>query len=291
MPRDFKKRPTVNGVDVLLTGEGGGGAADLPDLGDVNDAIAPAAGDYLRHDGTDWKDSPIQEGDIPAAIARDAEVAAAYQALSVYDAAGDLLYGSGADASTRLALGTAGQVLKVNSGATAPEWGAGGMTLIAETVLGSAAASITFSSIPATYRHLIIELSGRSDTATTGVENLFMRFNGDSSAIYDWQEHRAEGGTPGSVRVGDDTSHRIGRLVRDSNTAGYVTKVSIRIPSYRDTTFFKGFEGVHGSMFNGSSTVSVHTGNWRSTAAITSITIQATGNFLTGSVASLYGLV
>ena len=40
------------------------------------------------------------------------------------NAAGDLIYGTGNDAFTRLALGTAGQVLKVNSGATAPEWGA-----------------------------------------------------------------------------------------------------------------------------------------------------------------------
>lgn len=37
---------------------------------------------------------------------------------------GDLAYSSAtANTNTRLALGTAGQVLKVNSGATAPEWG------------------------------------------------------------------------------------------------------------------------------------------------------------------------
>lgn len=40
----------------------------------------------------------------------------------VIDAAGDLLYGTGSDAASRLAIGTAGQVLQVNSGETAPEW-------------------------------------------------------------------------------------------------------------------------------------------------------------------------
>jgi hypothetical protein len=40
--------------------------------------------------------------------------------------AGDLLYGTAADTVARLGIGTAGQVLKVNSGATAPEWGAAG---------------------------------------------------------------------------------------------------------------------------------------------------------------------
>jgi hypothetical protein len=36
--------------------------------------------------------------------------------------AGDLLYGTAADTIARLGIGTAGQVLQVNSGATAPEW-------------------------------------------------------------------------------------------------------------------------------------------------------------------------
>jgi hypothetical protein len=40
----------------------------------------------------------------------------------VVTTAGDLIYGTGADAVTRLGIGTAGQVLQVNSGATAPEW-------------------------------------------------------------------------------------------------------------------------------------------------------------------------
>jgi hypothetical protein len=38
--------------------------------------------------------------------------------------AGDILYGTAADTMARLGIGTAGQVLQVNSGATAPEWAA-----------------------------------------------------------------------------------------------------------------------------------------------------------------------
>jgi len=37
--------------------------------------------------------------------------------------AGDIIYGGASGTPTRLAIGTAGQVLKVNAGATAPEWG------------------------------------------------------------------------------------------------------------------------------------------------------------------------
>lgn len=52
--------------------------------------------------------------------------------------AGDVIYGGASGAPTRLAVGTAGQVLTVNAGATAPEWaaatggaGAVGLQLIA----------------------------------------------------------------------------------------------------------------------------------------------------------------
>jgi hypothetical protein len=43
--------------------------------------------------------------------------------LEVLTVQGDLLY-QGASTGQRLAIGTAGQILKVNAGATAPEWGA-----------------------------------------------------------------------------------------------------------------------------------------------------------------------
>jgi hypothetical protein len=42
--------------------------------------------------------------------------------LSAYTAAGDIIYGTGVSTNTRLALGTAGQYLTVNSGASAPQW-------------------------------------------------------------------------------------------------------------------------------------------------------------------------
>lgn len=52
-----------------LTGiSGGGGASDLDDLSDV--AITGAAtADYLRFNGTNWVDSPLQLGDMPAGVA------------------------------------------------------------------------------------------------------------------------------------------------------------------------------------------------------------------------------
>jgi hypothetical protein len=69
---------------------------------------------------------------------------------------GALAYRSAtSNVNTSLAIGTAGQLLRVNSGATAPEWAtvtAGGLTVLASGSLSSTAVNIT--GIPATYKDL-----------------------------------------------------------------------------------------------------------------------------------------
>jgi hypothetical protein len=105
---------------------------------------------------------------------------------TAFDAAGDLVYGTGADTFTKLSLGTAGKVLTVNSGATAPEWatpaGGGGLTLISDTQ-ASANSSITFSSL-GSYKQLILTWYGVKHS--TGGSTFSLRLNNDSTAsIYE----------------------------------------------------------------------------------------------------------
>ena len=99
--------------------------------------------------------------------------------------AGDISYRSSTtNVNTRLALGTAGQVLQVNSGATAPEWAtisSGGMTLISETV-ASANSSITFSGISGSYKQLMLVWHGVRHS-TTG-SSFGLRLNNASTGIY-----------------------------------------------------------------------------------------------------------
>ncbi len=80
----------------------------------------------------------------------------------VVTTAGDLIYGTAADTVARLGIGTAGQVLKVNSGATAPEWGAAGggsgLTLITNATLSSGTNNIN-SCFSATYKTYLIVLT------------------------------------------------------------------------------------------------------------------------------------
>jgi len=68
------------------------------------------------------------------------------KALNPSTTLGDIEYRSAtADTNTRLALGTAGQVLQVNSGATAPEWAtpAGGSTYVGANVYKTATQSVS----------------------------------------------------------------------------------------------------------------------------------------------------
>ena len=84
--------------------------------------------------------------------------------------AGDLLYGTAADTVARLGIGTAGQVLKVNSGATAPEWGAasaGSLTKISTTTFSNVATqdidSVFSSTYDAYYITLLVYAASQAD--------------------------------------------------------------------------------------------------------------------------------
>jgi hypothetical protein len=88
--------------------------------------------------------------------------------------AGDLIKGTGSGTYNRLGIGSTGQVLTVASGA--PSWAtptSGGMTVIATGTLSST--SVVISSIPATYKHLMVSVYGATwDTAN---DSLGLRYN------------------------------------------------------------------------------------------------------------------
>jgi hypothetical protein len=80
------------------------------------------------------------------------DLAAAAIAKSVVTTAGDIIYRNGT-VPTRLAIGTAGQILKVNSGATAPEWGAASTSFdtgFASTTSGEATTSTSYVNLTTT---------------------------------------------------------------------------------------------------------------------------------------------
>lgn len=192
-------------------------------------------------------------------------------------------------------IGSAVAVSDVGSGVAAVTITSGAMTRIAQSVLGVAAASIDFSGIPATYETLVLELMGRGDTAATFVLPQ-LRFNNDSGANYDDHSHYAVGGgaSPASSSNVGATSAAIGGLTAASATANKPGYATIRIPNYAKTVFQK---VAHASVDRFESNVAgglvtqQTAALWRSTAAINRITLSASaGNFIAGTVATLYGI-
>lgn len=195
---------------------------------------------------------------------------------------GDISYRSStANTNTRLALGTAGQVLTVNSGATAPEWktpSSGGMTLISTTTLSGAATNIT--SIPGTYVNLALIIVNYLP-ATDGARILW-RFNNDSNARYSI----TNGGAFSATSI--DFSETQDNAVSES-------LYYLDVPYYSNTTTWKMLYQKFGLNNNPSPSTSVniatyHFGAYNQTAAITEINlISSSGNFTSGT-AYLYGV-
>lgn len=146
---------------------------------------------------------------------------------------GALAYRSAtSDVNTALAIGTAGQVLTVNSGATAPEWAAipagGGMTLLNSggTSLSGSATTVSFTSTG--YVNLQIQVLGVKFAANAN--GYTVRINGDTAAnystmrtnIYDtgptWDPTNSIGATSISVRspLGSSSDYnKLGQMVME----------------------------------------------------------------------------
>ena len=86
---------------------------------------------FLLFNGTDYikvgSTLPISTVPISSGGTGQTTATAAFDALAPTTTQGDTIYYNGTD-NVRLAKGTAGQALVMNSGATAPEWGSAGIT-------------------------------------------------------------------------------------------------------------------------------------------------------------------
>jgi hypothetical protein len=156
-------------------------------------------------------------------------------------------------------------------------------TPLATVTLASAAASVTFSSIPATYRDLVLVSLVLQNT--TGVRQGVLRPNNDSfngTLVY-------LDGNGSAVFTG--TNSIIGTYYLASGPAAN-TPVSVitQIMDYSATDKHKTILNRSGSSFDPTSS---YASRWASTSAITSLVFAPNqgGNFSAGSTFNLYGIV
>jgi hypothetical protein len=154
---------------------------------------------------------------------------------------------------------------------------------IATTTLGSAASTITFSSIPSTYTDLVIVFAG---TATANL-NPLMSFNSDSGTNYSRTYLTGNGSGAFSGRLTSQTSMRL----TDNNLSTTVSLCRISIFSYTSAVN-KTALIEYSSDRNGSGFVERLVGLWRSTASITTVSLStSTSTFAAGTTATLYGIL
>ena len=138
---------TAVNVTSPITGGGSSGAVTIG----INAATTSVVGAVQLSDSTSTTSSVLASTPTATKAAYDLANTASTTATaaipkSTVTTAGDVIYATGSGAVTRLGIGTAGQVLKVNSGATAPEWGAaasgGGKVLQVVSAITSTATTI-----------------------------------------------------------------------------------------------------------------------------------------------------
>lgn len=212
---------------------------------------------------------------------------------TIWDTKGDLAVASGADAGSKLAAGSDYQVLRARAAATAGLEYAGGMTLYSElTASGGSQASLDFTSIPGTGRHLIVEAMVRGDKAAA-FDDFHIRVNGDTGNNYDIQRQSAFQATnAASEALAQSSWLALGQPAAASATAGLFSYYRLLIPYYADTNYRK-LAYLQSSEITANSSGSILVRHealfWRSTSAITQVTLYfAGGNVEDNSRASLY---
>lgn len=166
---------------------------------------------------------------------------------------------------------------------------------IATVTVGSGgAASATFSSIPATYKHLQIRILARTDRSGVDVDNIKINFNSDTGSNY-YKAHTlfGDGSAVYANAEGSGTYTKAFRF-STNNVASSIFGVGIvDILDVDSTNKNKTIRSLGGFDKNGAGEVWFTSGMWFATpAAITSIVLapEAGSNFVQYSHFALYGI-
>lgn len=153
---------------------------------------------------------------------------------------------------------------------------------LATTTLGASASSVTFSSIPASYRDLVLVCVGTSSVNA----NVLCHLNNDTTSNYAWVYMNGNGSTDASGSNSSNTSILVGATAYWINASP--TNSVLQFMDYSATDKHKTVLCRNdGSTRATEATVS----RWKNTAAVNEIDLSLTsGTFAIGSTFSLYGI-
>jgi hypothetical protein len=155
-------------VSSPITGGGNSGAVTIS----IQDGTTAQKGAVQLENST--SSTSTTTAAVPASVKSAYDLANAAIPKSLVDAAGDIIYATANDTVARLAIGTANQQLRVNSGATAPEWftptaSSSGLTLISRTTFSNTASHIVDNCFTSTYKSYLVVFE--SVTAATDTDD------------------------------------------------------------------------------------------------------------------------
>lgn len=156
--------------------------------------------------------------------------------------------------------------------------------LIASNVLSSSASSVTFSSIPATYRDLVLVCEYTSDS---GENFIGIRLNSDSDANY--SQVLAEGSGSAASSSSSTGNGNFNGLV---NLRASTTNRALHIFQIMDYSATDKHKTMLLRANSPASRVNMAAGRWANTAAVNTVTVIAELNQIaSGSTFYLYGIV
>lgn len=166
-------------------------------------------------------------------------------------------------------------------------------TPIATTTVGTSTATVTITSIPSTYTDLVLVSNWRA-TPGSGNISLSMRFNSDSATNYSFTNLLGNGTAQQTNKSNNASLIILNYATPATSTYGlFVTQ----IPNYANMTTFKTCltrDSMNRGGANPAGGVGGTVGLWRSTSAISSITMLTddlgTG-IMSGSSFTLYGIL
>lgn len=162
------------------------------------------------------------------------------------------------------------------------------------TVTGTGSStSLTFSSIPSTYQHLQIRGVSRNTGGSLSYA-IYLTFNGSSTG-YAWHYLKGNGSAASASGAANEVNINLQNAdAGGTSVASTVGTSIIDIHDYASTSKYKTVRALSGTDANTASTgfaISLGSGLWQSTNAISSITITNGYDFFsTNTTFALYGI-
>lgn len=154
--------------------------------------------------------------------------------------------------------------------------------------------SFSFSSIPSTFTHLQVRLTGRSTNTGGSYATIYTGFNDDLFVSNNYSNHciYGEGTTAYSQGTASNTQANLymSQFIWNAVTANVTASTIIDVLDYTNTNKYKTIRYLGGWDANGSGRIMLGSSVWMQTTAVNKITLSPDNGWAQYSRADLYGI-